>query len=118
MDTTGDSDDSRTASADLPPSVVLLNAAELLETRGWCQSTYYNDNGACCLVGAIGAVVLGRDDTSLDLCRVEMSHPAMALVRKVTDEIPSFWNDRPGRTRAQVISRLREAAALAAAEGR
>ena len=114
-------------------SEVLTRAAELIETRGWYQGWFACDaNGdpvlpdassyaastsprACrfCALGAMRAIA-GRDDAAW--------HNAAAALNEVVrrDGYMSVddFNDSVTRTQAEVISALREAAALALAEGR
>lgn len=81
---------------------VLRDAADLLERVGWCQG-YLEDNGKVCMVGALraaGMLRLGRG-------------PYRELVARVSQQIGHCswlqWNDRPGRTKEEVIAKLRSA---------
>lgn len=67
-------------------------AAGLLETHGWCQGTMYHEGKSC----AIGAIVRSAKTN-------ELIHPAyQAFGFHIGGNIVS-WNDRPGRTQAEVV---------------
>jgi hypothetical protein len=92
-----------------PPTTsdVLHRAADLLEEWGWKQFDYGSkEEGAFCALGA------------MDEARVDLLGPywfkrpeAYAPERIFRPErgIPE-WNDTPGRTKAEVVAALREAA--------
>lgn len=94
---------------------ILSAAADLLEKPGaWTQGALYRDTAGepigsfgdreavCyCAEGAIAAVI-GRYD---------WFHPAYASLGGVGEL--SNWNDHPGRTQAEVVAALRQAAELA-----
>jgi hypothetical protein len=122
MDSQRDHNTSRTAAASLPVSTVLRNAAELCE-RGWCQGAPSRDVGgrdgsddgflgsaSWCALGAIWDAY--DDFGNFDEGAEEMLRRAIAC-RCIPD-----WNDAPERTQAEVVAKLREAAALAESEGR
>lgn len=85
---------------------VLLDAVEYIETHGWCQGGQgYGPNGQRCMLRAMMH--------SADHVRATMS--AFAVAREaVAEEIGTLaiasWNDSPGRTRAEVVAKLRAAA--------
>jgi hypothetical protein len=82
---------------------ILLDAANLLEEKGWVRGEYRSIKGFCA-EGAMMHVAVGTtlyDD--LNLARVTLAHHLGAL------NIP-LWNDHPQRTKAQVIASLRAAA--------
>ena len=86
----------------------LLRAAEVLEEWDWCQGQA-RDGDAFCVMGAI-AFVTGED--FMNGCILDGSprfHAAAdAFVR--LEPRGADWNDEPGRTKAEVVARLREAA--------
>jgi hypothetical protein len=120
MDSQRDPNTSRTAAASLPVSTVLRNAADLCD-RGWCQDAlaededgFYTDPkdeaaSAWCVVGAI-------DVTAPDV--KTWAYALQAMERLVGIHDIACWNDWSGRTQAEVVAKLREAAALAESEGR
>lgn len=83
----------------LKPSAILRAAADLIEPEGrWTQGSYWRS-------APEGASHLHVD----------------RFIRKVLPavgtEYTHEWNDAPGRTQAEVVAKLRAAAALAEAEG-
>lgn len=103
----------------MTPQEVLLRAAELLETTGLAQGSLARTNSwapclednpaaACfCTLGAL-AKVSGKltDDV---FSRAEACD---LLTKVISDNSIASWNDRLGRTKEEVIAKLREAAAL------
>jgi hypothetical protein len=96
------------ASASLPVSTVLRNAAELIEKKGWCQFRFLDEDGGTCLAGAGEASAKS----------VSGWWQAREFLHRYLDIDPTIWNDAPERTQAEVVAKLREAAALAESEGR
>ncbi|KQM37975.1 hypothetical protein [Sphingomonas sp. Leaf10] len=107
-----------------PVSQVLSEAADLLEKPGaWTQNAFARDwlgrmtgplstkdTAVCwCVMGA--TCVAGQDadegQAADDFLRGFLGIPDLAS-----------WNDTPGRTQAEVVAKLREAAALAKEQGR
>jgi hypothetical protein len=87
-------------------------AADLLETKGWCQNTFTDFDGSYCAVGAVSeatARFLGYQDGDY--------HDALRRLSIVAGQggfhayhcIP-FWNDSPGQTKENVITTMRRAA--------
>ena len=92
---------------------ILLEAADYIERRGWCQHTPEGHAGKVCAVGALLYVA------------TNMNHPvwgpvwgmsSLALLASArlgkylgTDGIES-WNDTLGRTEDEVVAALRAAA--------
>lgn len=82
------------------PRDVCARAADLVE-RGWMQGDYWNAHGTrCCLVGALDEAA--KDDRVFD--------EACRLVRTIIGSELDAWNDTPGRTQAEVVAALRQAA--------
>lgn len=99
---------------------VLDKAADLIEPEGaWTQGEYGRNkkgqpvharrSAVCfCLYGAINAARRRPLDTAV------VGELFEHLKRGVPEtEFPWFWNDTPGRTQAEVVTALREAAAKA-----
>lgn len=103
-------------------SVVLDTAADLLEQRGWAQVQWNNasENKPMCIEGAIAAA-LGMTDVEIgtagdtEVYDQLTSCPAYKAVRKYVDNDGAYlftWNDRPRRTKEEVIETLRTVAEL------
>ena len=100
---------------------VLERAADLLEEFGWCQHQYARtafgvgvdvDDARAASFCAVGAI----DRATLDLAAAPLRSPA---VQEFLKDVPgrwfADWNDAPDRTKQEVVSALREAAARARA---
>src|SRR4051812_6319473 len=107
-------------SAPLTVAEVLERAADLIEPEGaWTQGVWARDaSGAgdpdvgqevCfCAFGAI-----------YKSCGYRFGEVGLAALTAVGDEVDGFriqeWNDAPNRTQAEVVAKLREAAAISRA---
>jgi hypothetical protein len=84
---------------------ILNDAAQYLETHGWCQGAMkYKDS--VCLFGAIDAVsnCFTKDDSAI-------AYEINYRLRKIIGVRPTpHWNDAPERTKQEVIDMLRKAA--------
>lgn len=85
---------------------VLEKAADLIEPEGaWCQKAFVIVSGtqvvARCLTSAISKAAHGSCERGLAAMGFRYLGEATA------------WNDRHGRTQAEVVAKLRKAAALA-----
>ncbi len=87
---------------------VLLEAADLLETRGWCQGIMVNEKGQMCLVGSIKEALWKRDAD----CGINYDDLTFRLKKYIGHDFIPSWNDEIGRTQAQAIEALRAAAWL------
>lgn len=85
---------------------LLLKAAAVIERQGWCQNSIGTLDGRVCLEGAIN-VAAGMTPGNLIV-----GVPALALRRVVRalGESAFMWNDRPERTKDEVVSKLRAVA--------
>lgn len=112
---------------ELPRTVqtILIGAAQIIRTRGWCRGTLLDDRGAVCLLGAIYEASTGRsaatfygDDEQCDW----LTHAAWEIVERLINTrfrevgeprltIPG-WNDQPARTTEDVLKILDSAAAI------
>lgn len=79
-------------------SKLLLKAAALIEERGWCQGSMLSPSGYCAL-GAIGVAGDYRD----------IAYKARDKFSAVVGSVAT-WNDWPGRTKEEVIAKLRSVA--------
>jgi hypothetical protein len=119
---------------------VLTEAINILEHDGWGQGAYHLADGCHCALGAIGLaagyhanVRVVEDDDELyvrfDDGGGEAFEAYSAANRALKELLPAgydehvpfcydehvpFWNDAPGRTKEQVLEKLREAQAAAA----
>jgi hypothetical protein len=97
-------------------------AADWLEAHEWCQGAlgrdadghlitpkHFNDTvpASCCGEGAIRLIVGNGGGP--------VYFEALRRLDNLVDRTFFQWNDAPGRTKAEVIAKLREASALAAA---
>ena len=83
-----------------PVAQALLDAASLIEQRGWCQGTGERE-GALCMLRAIG-VAAPSDDILVAACET--------LGKLLNTRFGQVWNDVPGRTKEEVVAMLRRAA--------
>lgn len=84
-----------------PTAATLLRAADYIEEHGWCQGESVKPDGSVCIYGALYAVT--RDD-------VAASYDADIALRHRLKTLPEYWNDAPGRTKAEVLKAMRGAA--------
>jgi hypothetical protein len=84
---------------------LILQAAELIERKGWCQFKTSNALGEHCLVGAVCALNYQYDAAFARIGR-------FALANGIWTEETGFgkWNDDPSRTKQDVVNLLRAAA--------
>jgi len=90
-------------------SLLLLKAAEEIERRGWCQEASTH-NGAVCMEGAM-LCADGKKPTEF------FGGTSYIAFYRVCDAIkpegfaaPHEWNDQPGRTKEEVVAKLRAVA--------
>jgi hypothetical protein len=96
----------------LLPSEALAKAADLIEPEGaWRQGPSLRD-GAQCAVNALAAAT--RQGQSWG-AMIDFAYQAIGL--DAGSMALSEWNDAPGRTQAEVVAALRQAAELARSEG-
>ena len=109
---------------------VLHRSADLLEEFGWCQGNYACRDGlplddaevfrgdSFCSAGAMiraASELMGqppRDGTSSDPWLDDCYAAFTAAIGEsgFADQQVADWNDAPGRTKAEVVARLRDAA--------
>jgi len=99
-----------------PVHPVLLDMADLISRRGWCQGSFDDENGGLCVLGAFYAL-LEQDDswTREDDWEAKFHYALHALEKSIGPEMGTNdewwdvadWNDMPGRTKLEVVDRLR-----------
>lgn len=97
---------------------VLHRAADLLEEFGWCQGDDAKDADGRSLIDPTspravsfcvgGAYTRACDDLGRDTHALSIMH--LKEVLGVSELFVYLWNDRPGRTKQEVVSALRSAA--------
>lgn len=81
----------------------LLRAAEYIDKHGWCQNMLFDAAGRVCLEGAL----MSTDQTYLERGLIN----ALDRLRSVTGHHCGWpWNDKPERTKDEVVNTLRTAA--------
>lgn len=112
---------------ELRAKAACLRAAKLIERKGWVQGKFQDDTGAHCMDGALAEVLFGDplgckpigdlDWKAYYTARDAVERVIIAFGAPV--DIPGDygsrcniikWNDTPGRTSAEVLRVLREAA--------
>jgi len=93
----------------MTPYEIVMKSIQTLQERGWCQGGLDNDRGQVCLMGAVVKTVQNTkayhdiwDDFWMDFNNWVIAKCGVN---------PVFWNDKPGRTKEEVIALLREYAA-------
>lgn len=76
---------------------VLLNAATILEERGWIRKFLLTKDG-CCVAGAIKLASKNGE---------EFNEAKKIFKARIDGEVIGFWNDAPERTLEEVLSKLR-----------
>lgn len=100
-----------------PIGKTLIAAADYIEEHGWCQGQVRDSFGRVCITGALGYSHLDSDLGPLHLDS-EVREAAYMLLNKEVGIYIAAWNDAPGRTQDEVVTKLREVAALASAQRR
>lgn len=93
-----------------PTAKLFLVAADHIEKYGHCQGRYFADprrseSSPACL---FGAMMLASGDGIVPSSAVVRLERHMNLGGDLTDAVK--WNDRPGRTKEEVVAVLRKAA--------
>jgi len=103
---------------DLNAAEVLERAADLIEPVGaWTQDMYRVPGKDCfCAVGAVG-MVLGKGKWIGGRAAEDFVDANSKLFGMDASDLEE-WNDTPGRTQAEVVAALRQAAALAREQGK
>lgn len=101
------------AVAPVTKELLLLHAANILDEFDWCQGEPGSrGEGAMCAVGAIWEAAADLGISTWD----DRAHEAWTMDvegydHNEADTVPlARWNDEPGRTKAEVVAKLRAAA--------
>jgi|SRR5882672_5091293 len=91
---------------------IYLDAANLLEKKGWCQNQASDPFNRVCMAEALHRATYGSQE-SVNMNTVSDTRawklPYEALTKFIGRDAIR-WNDTIGRTKAEVIEKLREAA--------
>ena len=115
-----DDTQSPTARPEMGVADVLNKAADLLEPEGaWTQGVYGRSSSGAVTTQAgvkkaacrcmIGALFAASDERSIYDLEHSAAYQVLVSHLSVEDE-PTDWNDAPGRTQAEVVAALRQAA--------
>jgi hypothetical protein len=86
----------------------LLDAADLLEEKGWIQDSYQTCQGYC-MLGAIQYVLSGDAIKYTSLWTGD--HTILKVLQNTTGTVKIWeWNDARGRTKDEVLQAIRKAA--------
>lgn len=92
-----------------PASDLLRKAADKIERCGWCQGTAQTYYGSFC---ALGALEHAQHAAGLHISvYFEAVSRLIDLLRLTQPASIATWNDTKGRTKEQVVSAMRDAAA-------
>ncbi len=84
----------------------LDDAADEIERRGWTQFTLRQSDGSMCMKGALNMVLTGSA-ISMYLGNNRDKMLAECALCRI---LPATFNDKPGRTKAEVVAKFRELA--------
>jgi hypothetical protein len=81
----------------------LVEARNLIERDGWCQWAAADGRGAHCMGGALGRVTQG--DPNCTFTETELAaFRALGEATGTKDYGIPGWNDKPGRTKEEVLA--------------
>lgn len=80
----------------------VLAKAKGIVARGWCQGGY-SDGSAVCINGAVCVALYGEVTHEL-VGQAERFSPALQALSDACGDYTFLWNDRPGRTQAEVVA--------------
>lgn len=89
-------------------SKLLLKAAELIESQGWCKQYIGTRGGPLCIEGALN-VAAGRDPSAIYRYN-SVTEVALRRIQNALGVRPFQWNDAPERMVGEVVSKLRAVA--------
>jgi hypothetical protein len=98
---------------------ILLRAHEIIEERGWCQKALQTPDGRVCLEAAISIAACGKAFLESRWEMSEATLRAFAEMKRRVVFAPGqehrlcVWNDRPERTKDDVLKLIRDTVAEA-----
>jgi hypothetical protein len=84
---------------------ILLDAADLIEEKGWIQGTFYKRGEGYCIFGALTKVASKHDNSQSHLRAAQHQ-----LQRHKSRRSIMRWNDADGRSKEEVLTALRTVA--------
>lgn len=87
------------------PAKLMLDTADLIERRGWCQNHYQSEDGRLCILGAMKTIE-----------RISMhgtTRVITAACERLARHLPTHawvWQDQAGCTKEEVVAKLRAVA--------
>lgn len=87
--------------------LAFLKAADYIEQHGWCQKVLQDMDGKVCLLGALS---FGGADGMCSVRLVEQVGRYLKRKGLTKRGTAVVWNDKPGRTKEEVVAALRGAA--------
>ncbi len=90
----------------------LLDAARLLQERGWCQGRMGFKNGPHCVLGALFAIMTDATGSMREGRTVNALNRLAATAGCGDCAFVILWNDSPGMTKERVISTMYKAAGV------
>jgi hypothetical protein len=98
-------------------SEILFAAADLIEPEGAWTTGSFRGTGPCfCILGALAQVGVG-DAFRGNFIEGPLAEAHDLLASVIGEPFVDHWNDREGRTQAEVVAKLREAAEKAREQG-
>jgi hypothetical protein len=92
-----------------PERQLLWDAAALIERKGWAQVKFKREDSYCVLGALMHLGIECGDANGLDRYNAAGNHLASYLGLSARFAV-MIWNDRPGRTKDEVVSAMRAAA--------
>ena len=86
---------------------VLEAAADYIDEHGWCQNYRVDRYGGVCALGGIWAITDAMDFQAGN----DLATKADTALCDAVGQWIGHWNDAPGRTKDEVVRKLREVAA-------
>src|SRR5688572_12664424 len=98
----------------MTPAEILNKAADLLEPKGaWTQGWFARDKSRCHVAVESSAAVCWCAAGAIERASPPTLYwDALNALARVLPTSIAVWNDSPERTQAEVVAKLREAAAL------
>lgn len=97
-----------------PWQKILLDAADILERGNWAQHALQTREDAHCAMGAMQIAHYGKIVNRRPTEQSQEFNAAITIANQVCGQPLWMFNDTPGRTKEEVIDRLRETVKLGA----